>query len=94
MARKFVVNDRVRVREDSLYAVASYQSKPLGFRRLVGIVKKVNGEDRVAVDFRQYDLPLRPDGKMYGQRTRISGLYRRRHSYTGNGYPSAILERA
>lgn len=95
MARKFAVGQRVRVREDSLYAVASYQSKPLGFRRIVGVITRVTGDgDRVMVDFCQRDIPRRPDGKLYGEKTRVSGLYRRRHGYRGHGYPISILEKA
>ena len=92
MKNKFVVNDRVRVRVDSLYAVSSYQAKPLDFRRLIGIVKRVD-KGRVFVDFRQRDIPRRPDGTMFGEKTRVSALYRRQFNYLGAGYPVEIFER-
>lgn len=93
MSKKIVVKDRVRVREDSLYAVSSYQSKPLGFRRLVGVVLRAT-PDRLFVDFCQRDIPRRPDGSMFGERTRVSALYRRQNNYKGHGFPRAIFERA
>ena len=92
MKRKIVVGDRVRVKEDSLYAVASYQAKPLGYRRLIGRVKRI-GKGRLFIDFRQYDIPRRPDGVLYGERVRTSALYRRRFNFKGPGYPAEIFER-
>lgn len=67
----FEIGDRVRIKTAYLYAMRSYQFKALGYRRLVGVVRKTFG-DMVDVDFCQHDMPVTKDGSLVGARVRVT----------------------
>jgi hypothetical protein len=76
---------RVKIRDEYLDAVSSYQYKALGYRPLVGVVKEKLWR-RYVVDFTQEEGEnIR---SRYGEKARVNC----RHELRGPGFPLKMLE--
>lgn len=61
--------DKVRIRDDMLRLARCYMFAEARYKRIIGEVKAVHIQDGYAfveIDFLQYHLPLRWDGKHHG----------------------------
>lgn len=64
----FKVGDRVRIREDALHMVSSYQFKALGYERAIGRVRRISSRF-IFVDFKQ-----QKNSRVFGDKARMKGL--------------------
>lgn len=88
------VGDRVRIRATHVHSVKGYQTKSLGYKRLVG--RLVRLDTTVAeVDFTQYDMPASSSGWLPGQNVRLNKHSKVRQYTNGEKwFPLSMLEPA